>query len=571
MSEGESHREKHKPLTAAAVSIGRGAKAAINAVRPKKKHHASEQTAETSTGSNSLQESERVQVDDEKTTTEDYLKENLKDSTDSNTESNDDSTIELHPILDTLTADATLAVILAMAIAIYPTITGWDEIRLNRMPMSVTIPWALVCFAMGNAFASYQNQTHYYLTVTKSSGKKGDDEKRNKAGSILDQEMEIARELVHNESIKKHSILSTIVGSSRLRFTTVTQKVTSSLQRTTTNVSTFTSLDRKEKKLFQWQRRADPTKDAKNSMLMMNLLKNSALRRVKRNKAADSSVVSYEEEPEMIETTTEFGAFDLANTKADTLESFVIEPVLSLRGMDVFLSEETEADISNHPWFIQQGLRDIPTIVVNVLTQWGNILIYFALPRWVKDWDNIKESNDDADDVKALKRFLNGSSEYRNDRFMMIPSVVDGPLPVKVLAPPKKETLIHGRIMPVSWVKHDPRTAPDGRKLAPAMECEFDCISSRAIRSMAGIVKKHLHKLVIDLAVVVGKPPKQKEPEFQAVLGLFRFDHIDISTCPPFPSHETDESQLMAFDLDVVKASRLVQMSEAEITVLASE
>lgn len=45
----------------------------------------------------------------------------------------------------------------------------------------------------------------------------------------------------------------------------------------------------------------------------------------------------------------------------------------------------------------------MPSFVVNILTQWANILIYFQMPEWVRDWDNLLEHDDDPDDVKALK------------------------------------------------------------------------------------------------------------------------------------------------------------------------
>lgn len=51
----------------------------------------------------------------------------------------------------------------------------------------------------------------------------------------------------------------------------------------------------------------------------------------------------------------------------------------------------------------RNGLRDKPSCVVNLMTQWANISIYFELPEWLKDWDNIVEDEDDPDDVKALK------------------------------------------------------------------------------------------------------------------------------------------------------------------------
>ena len=38
------------------------------------------------------------------------------------------------------------------------------------------------------------------------------------------------------------------------------------------------------------------------------------------------------------------------------------------------------------------------------MTQWGNLLIYFEMPEWFENFgDSIVESEDDPDDVKALK------------------------------------------------------------------------------------------------------------------------------------------------------------------------
>lgn len=38
-----------------------------------------------------------------------------------------------------------------------------------------------------------------------------------------------------------------------------------------------------------------------------------------------------------------------------------------------------------------------------MMSQWANILIYFEMPSWIKDWDSVVEEEDDLDDVKALK------------------------------------------------------------------------------------------------------------------------------------------------------------------------
>jgi hypothetical protein len=56
----------------------------------------------------------------------------------------------------------------------------------------------------------------------------------------------------------------------------------------------------------------------------------------------------------------------------------------------------------------RRGLRDVPTFIVNLMTQWGTVLMYFKMPCWVKDFkDSIVEKPGDPDDVRALKvRFL---------------------------------------------------------------------------------------------------------------------------------------------------------------------
>ncbi len=52
----------------------------------------------------------------------------------------------------------------------------------------------------------------------------------------------------------------------------------------------------------------------------------------------------------------------------------------------------------------RNGLRDFPTFMINILTVYGNIIVYFKLPDWVNDWeDSLVEKEGDPLDVKALK------------------------------------------------------------------------------------------------------------------------------------------------------------------------
>jgi len=106
----------------------------------------------------------------------------------------------------------------------------------------------------------------------------------------------------------------------------------------------------------------------------------------------------------------------------------------------------------------------------------------------------------------ATQRFLNGDDEYRNQRLKIIPVVADGPLAVRVLAPPRRELVVGCATLPVRWKTYEASVDPSGRKLHPAVEAELDCVSSRAIRGMAGILKRNLKSLCIDIACVISPP-----------------------------------------------------------------
>ena len=163
---------------------------------------------------------------------------------------------------------------------------------------------------------------------------------------------------------------------------------------------------------------------------------------------------------------------------------------------------------------------------------------------------------------------------------------------VKVLAPPKKERIIHGSYVPISWYKHDTEvSSTTGKTLQPVIVCAMDCVSGRAIRSMAGIVKKYFVKLTLDIALVLGppeidpklahannrhpplttEPPKVDEDDgdLQSCLGLFRFEHIDIERCPEFPVVELPQEDEEKRDEEL--ACRLSGVSPEELKSLREE
>jgi len=84
--------------------------------------------------------------------------------------------------------------------------------------------------------------------------------------------------------------------------------------------------------------------------------------------------------------------------------AYIVEPMCQLRGMDLFLTTNAEEEIWRQPMLNECGLREVPTFIGNMLLPFGNITVYFRLPEWFDDWNNIPEENDDdSPDVKAMK------------------------------------------------------------------------------------------------------------------------------------------------------------------------
>ena len=182
-----------------------------------------------------------------------------------------------------------------------------------------------------------------------------------------------------------------------------------------------------------------------------------------------------------------------------------------------------------------------------------------------------------------LQRFLNADDAYRNKRLKMIPQLVEGPLAVRLMAPPRKEITVSCDILPLIWRTYEASVDPSGRKLHPALEVELDCVSSRAIRGMASILKRNLSSICIDIACVISPPDGEEADEPQACLGLFRFNHIDVNLCPQFPDrYEFEEviatagaraakSKIVGFDPDVSRTSAILKIDPEELHRLADE
>ena len=152
------------------------------------------------------------------------------------------------------------------------------------------------------------------------------------------------------------------------------------------------------------------------------------------------------------------------------------------------------------------------------------------------------------------QRFVNGDDDYRNARLRIMPHIVEGPLPVRMLAPKGKELVVSRESLPVTWRKYHAETK-NGRRLHPCFETELDCMSDKTMRGMAGIVKRYLKSLAIDVAAIIMKPDDITEDESQACVTTWSFDKIDVDMCPEMPPRAEHADEMSEEKLDMIRAS----------------
>lgn len=156
-----------------------------------------------------------------------------------------------------------------------------------------------------------------------------------------------------------------------------------------------------------------------------------------------------------------------------------------------------------------------------------------------------------------------------------MPCLVDGPMPVRIISPPKKEVTCHAKSLPTKWIKHPTETTADGSVLQPCLEVEFDIVSNKTLRSVSSMLRRYIQCIACDLALIVEKPLPNDKDEPSACLALWRFDRIDIDSCPALPSRNqdsadstTESNKNAKLRADVKRASEIVNLSQAELATI---
>ena len=114
---------------------------------------------------------------------------------------------------------------------------------------------------------------------------------------------------------------------------------------------------------------------------------------------------------------------------------------------------------------------------------------------------------------RLLERFINGTDAFRNARFKLIPTVVEGPWLVQKAVGNRPALL--GKTLRQRWHRGD-----------GYLEVDVDCNSSPAAGRVVSLVKSYSMALVVDLGFVLEAQTSDELPE--RVLGCGRMMHITL-------------------------------------------
>jgi hypothetical protein len=360
-------------------------------------------------------------------------------------------------------------------------------------------------------------------------------------------------------------------------------------------VRTFTSLNRRMAKVSK----RNENNATRNKAFMKSLARFS-----KKHMAQPQDV----KEPEMpTETVTEstlsqesamsdisMGQTSIRKAQAVSLLEDVPTPLCCIRGLDLFQTEDPDPDMISHPFLIEyvhalavdiplflceitasshsvsclrtirNGLRDYPTFMINIMTAYGNICVYFKLPAWIKDWEkSLVENDGDPSDVVALKRFLKGDEQYKIKCFKIMPELVAGPLPVRLLAPHNTEFPLDFQGFISTTYAKEPAT----NRHCPVMCLTLDLISNPTMRGFVGIFKRNMKHMTVDFACVLHSG---EDDDPSGILGLWRMDHLLAEDYPRLPDRYSLEEE-DSVNADSIRGSLLMKrMSQTQTQLSAN-
>jgi hypothetical protein len=184
------------------------------------------------------------------------------------------------------------------------------------------------------------------------------------------------------------------------------------------------------------------------------------------------------------------------------------DPLLKLIAVDWFKVDKSIDRIALHPRCLIQSEagKKLPfVLVVNLqvpATPNYSLVLYYASDRPVNP-------------NSLLAKFVDGSDMFRDARFKLIPSIVDGYWIVK-RAVGSKACLL-GKAVSCKYLRQD-----------NFLEIDVDIGSSSVARSIIGLVLGYVTSIVVDLAILIEAKEEADLPEY--ILGTVRLNRLKIDS-----------------------------------------
>ncbi|CAH2079486.1 unnamed protein product [Thlaspi arvense] len=188
------------------------------------------------------------------------------------------------------------------------------------------------------------------------------------------------------------------------------------------------------------------------------------------------------------------------------------EPLLKLVSVDWLKLDKAVDNIALHPKSLVQSEpgKKLPFILVINLQVPAKpnycLVLYYAADRPVSE-------------SSSLGKFVNGNDSYRDSRFKLIPSIVQGYWMVKRAVGTKACLL--GKAVTCKYLRKD-----------NFLEIDVDIGSSAVARSVIGLVLGYVTSLIVDLAILIEGKEETDLPEY--ILGTVRLNRIELDSAVSF-------------------------------------
>ncbi|KAL8502583.1 hypothetical protein ACS0TY_021647 [Phlomoides rotata] len=184
------------------------------------------------------------------------------------------------------------------------------------------------------------------------------------------------------------------------------------------------------------------------------------------------------------------------------------EPLLKLIAVDWFKVEDCGTKVALHPKSLVQSAagKKLPFIfVVNLEVPSKpnySLVLYYAADRPVNK-------------TSLLGKFIDGNDMFRDSRFKLIPSIVEGYWMVKRAVGTKACLL--GKAVTCNYLRQD-----------NFLEMDVDIGSSSVARGVISLVLGYITSIVVDLAIVIEAKEEAELPEY--ILGTVRLNRIQLDS-----------------------------------------